>query len=134
MSHINEEWEKEFDEKFVVQHPGDEHPFVGSWDAERGGYDFFNAYKIKAFIRTLYLQALEQGRTEGSRGDYGRRMYMNGYKEALEQAITTAKNETFRLKAPHEIEREYYEKNTGWEQCQAAIVKELEALSNLRKV
>lgn len=64
-SHINEEWEKEFDEKFVVQHPGDEHPFVGSWDAERGGYDFFNAYKIKAFIRTLYLQALEQGRTEG---------------------------------------------------------------------
>lgn len=116
-SHINEEWEETLKEK------------VGA--VQRG---WGNATRdLIDFCRTLHLQALEQGRTEGSRGDYGRKMYMNGYKEALEQAITTAKNETFRLKAPHEIEREYYEKNTGWEQCQAAIVKELEALSKLRE-
>lgn len=121
-SHINKEWEKNLEDyrcsgPYCTHEMADDHYII-----------------TKDFVRTLYLQALEQGRTEGSRGDYGRKMYMNGYKEALEQSITAAKNETSRLKAPNEIEREYYEKNTGWEQCQAAIVKELEALSKLREV
>lgn len=108
-SHINEEWESRAIEEFR----GYETDFGNGILATKSK----SGQTIMDYMRTLYLQALEQGRTEGR-----------------QEAITVVKHETFRLKAPNEVARDYYIMDTVWSKCQEAIVKELEALSKLRKV
>lgn len=89
-------------------------------------------------ISTLLLQALEQGRTEGSRGDYGRKMYMRGKDETLKEVEAVLPKERDKHLPVSEInavelDNDICTCNTcmirkGFNDCRAKVV---EALSKL---
>lgn len=60
------EWEKSFDEKFVVFLGPDEHHIVACKESD-GGLDFWNDYKLKSFISNLLSKQKQEivGEIEG---------------------------------------------------------------------
>lgn len=106
--HQPSEWEAEFEHSFGLDHliktfsDHDDYLMVRDFirHVESSALERGMAHELadeelenSAYFKARIKMARDEGRDEGSKGDYGRKMFQGGYREGLQAALEVLPNE-----------------------------------------